>query len=239
VATTTKGQVYSGLKVSQTAQELVLRDANAKEVHIPAKELEEVKASPKSLMPDNVVAQLTFDQFIDLVAFLKDRTAQEALQGIVTDFQVVGPFGGDLDTVYPPEQNPDPSAAYAGDRKGARLTWQTGVAEPNGMFSLMSLIHQPKTSAYVLTKVFSPKTQTVRLRIGSDDPVKVWLNGTMVYRHADHRRAAPDQDQAEVTLKEGWNPVLAKVVHGGIQHRLYLRMTGGQGVRASRGAEMK
>jgi putative membrane-bound dehydrogenase-like protein len=80
VATTRKGQVYTGLKVAKTADEVVLRDANAQEIRIATKDLEELTPSKKSLMPDNVVALLSFDQFIDLVAFLKDRAAQESLR---------------------------------------------------------------------------------------------------------------------------------------------------------------
>jgi hypothetical protein len=217
---------------------LVLRDANAREVRIPAKELEEVRASPKSLMPDNVVALLTFDQFIDLVAFLKDRAAQESLRGIVTDYQVVGPFGGDLNALYPPEQNPTPAAAYPG-KEGTKLTWHPGATEPNGMLSLASLVGPANTSAYARAQVFSPQPQKVRLRVGSDDPVKVWLNGKEVYQFAGHRSAAPDQDQAEVTLDKGLNSLLVKMVHGGNQHRLYLRIAGGEGVRLTRGTEMK
>src|SRR5207245_8047603 len=40
VATTTRGQVYTGLKVAQTAKEVVLRDQTGKEVRIPAGELD-------------------------------------------------------------------------------------------------------------------------------------------------------------------------------------------------------
>lgn len=80
VATTKKGQVYTGLKVAQSADEVVLRDANAREIRIAARDLDELTVSKQSLMPDNVVSQLTFDQFIDLVAFLKNRQAQESLR---------------------------------------------------------------------------------------------------------------------------------------------------------------
>jgi putative membrane-bound dehydrogenase-like protein len=87
VATTKKGQVYTGLKVSQTADEVVLRDANAKDVHIPTRDLEDLTASKQSLMPDNAIAQLSYEQFIDLVAFLKDRKAQESLRDLAKDRQ--------------------------------------------------------------------------------------------------------------------------------------------------------
>jgi putative membrane-bound dehydrogenase-like protein len=80
VAVTTSGQVVTGLKVAQNDQEVVLRDATGKEVHIAKKDLDGLTASKKSLMPDDVVTHLSFGEFIDLIAFLRDRLAQEALR---------------------------------------------------------------------------------------------------------------------------------------------------------------
>jgi quinoprotein glucose dehydrogenase len=87
MATTKKGQVFTGLKIAQTADEVVLRDANAKDIHIATKDLEELAASKQSLMPDNVIGQLTYEQFIDLVAFLKDRQAQESLRSLTKEVE--------------------------------------------------------------------------------------------------------------------------------------------------------
>ena len=80
IATTKKGQVYSGLKISQSATEVVLRDAAGKDVRLVRKDLESLEASKRSLMPADAAALLTYDQFIDLIAFLKDRVAQESLR---------------------------------------------------------------------------------------------------------------------------------------------------------------
>jgi putative heme-binding domain-containing protein len=81
-AETTKGKVVTGLKISQTREAVVLRDANGADVRIPAKELESLTATKTSLMPDDVVKHLSLDQLIDLVAFLKSRSAQESLRGM-------------------------------------------------------------------------------------------------------------------------------------------------------------
>src|SRR5262249_51043998 len=62
VATTKQGQVYTGLKVAQTAQELVLKDATGKEIRLAARDVDEVVPSRRSLMPDDVVTHLTFEQ---------------------------------------------------------------------------------------------------------------------------------------------------------------------------------
>lgn len=79
-ATTNAGQVYTGLKISANEREVVLRDAQGKDITIPADEIDELVESRTSLMPEGVVAQLSFQEFIDLVSFLKNREAQEALR---------------------------------------------------------------------------------------------------------------------------------------------------------------
>ena len=94
--TTKKGQTYAGLKVAQNAAGITLKDSTGKEQHFPSSDVEELEVSKQSLMPDNVISQLTFEQFIDLVAFLRDRPAQESLRGLALEFWAVGPFGEDL-----------------------------------------------------------------------------------------------------------------------------------------------
>ncbi|MCA9039268.1 MAG: c-type cytochrome [Planctomycetaceae bacterium] len=77
---TEDGLVYSGLKVKEDAQELILRDSSGKEIRIPADEIDEKIESNKSLMPEGVISQLSYQEFIDLVAFLKDRESQQAMR---------------------------------------------------------------------------------------------------------------------------------------------------------------
>ena len=81
LATTVKGKIYSGLKISQSKTEVVLRDVNGQDVRLPLKEVESLEATKVSLMPDNVIALLSYEQFIDLLAFLQDQKAQESLRG--------------------------------------------------------------------------------------------------------------------------------------------------------------
>jgi hypothetical protein len=65
--------------------------------------------------------------------------------------------------------------------------------------------------AYARTWVNSPKQQTVRLEIGSDDGVKVWLNGHVVHANNVARALQPGSDEVDVTLNEGWNTLMLKV----------------------------
>ncbi len=233
VASTKKGQVYTGLKVAQSADEVVLRDANARDVHIAANDIDELKASPVSLMPDNVIAQLKYDEFIDLVAFLKDRKAQESLRGLALDFLVVGPFGPDLKQAYPPEEKADPEASYPGMTPGQTLKWQSAQAEPSGLLNLRAIFNKENISAYALTHVYTAKAQKVEMLLGSDDTVRVWIHGKLVHEFAMSRSAQPDADRVIVSLKEGWNPVLVKIVNKQADHGLFLRFNG-EGLRVSR-----
>jgi len=73
------------------------------------------------------------------------------------------------------------------------------------------------TIAYAFAYVYSPIDQTVQLRIGSDDGVKVFLNGVPVWTNYVYRGAAPDQDIFNVDLTTGFNTLIIKVLerHGG------------------------
>ncbi|QDU79314.1 hypothetical protein Pla110_10220 [Polystyrenella longa] len=79
---TEDGLVYSGLKVKEDAQALVLRDSSGKEIRVPTDEIDEKFESKKSLMPEGVISQLSYQELIDLVAFLKDREAQQSMRGL-------------------------------------------------------------------------------------------------------------------------------------------------------------
>lgn len=85
--------------------------------------------------------------------------------------------------------------------------------------------------AYLYTRVSSPREQKARLELGSDDGVKVWLNGRLVHANNVERPAAPGQDRADVTLIEGQNLVLVKLTQAGGQWALCLRFRDADGGR--------
>jgi quinoprotein glucose dehydrogenase len=71
--------------------------------------------------------------------------------------------------------------------------------------------------------VFSPDDRGAPLLLGSDDGVRVWINGELVHTNPAYRAAAPDQDRVSVRLKKGWNKVLLKVLQGAGGWGYYLR----------------
>ncbi|MCK4518866.1 MAG: discoidin domain-containing protein [Candidatus Omnitrophica bacterium] len=65
--------------------------------------------------------------------------------------------------------------------------------------------------AYAFLEVYSPTSRKVKLFLGSDDGVKVWLNGKNVFTNKDDRDFVFDEDKIDVELKFGWNRLLIKI----------------------------
>ncbi|MCX7699665.1 MAG: c-type cytochrome, partial [Gemmataceae bacterium] len=232
---TRQGVIHLGLKVADTGTDVVLKEASGNEVRIAKSDIEELAPTKESLMPDNVISQLTFDQFIDLVAFLRDRSAQESLRGLPLSWWVIGPFAQDLRMSSSPERAGaiDPKAPLEGRQPNEKLTWKLVEAEPTGYLDLRKVFQADHISAYALTFVYAPAAQKVKCLTGSDDQMRLWVNGQLVHEHASNRGAAPDTDSFEVELKAGWNPVLVKVTNSVATHGVYLRLVGGEGIRFS------
>jgi quinoprotein glucose dehydrogenase len=222
---TAAGQVLTGLKVSETDKEVVLRDANGRDTRVDKEDVEQLGPTKLSLMPDNAVSQLTYDQFIDLLAFLKSRTEQESLRGMVLEFAVAGPFSSNLGS-----SRPEVTASTKGP------AWRTVFAEAGGLVDLKSAFPSGPAPAgvYARAYVYSPKRQTVTGVVRAENPLRVWVGNVSVF---EQPAAAVATEQAfRADLDEGWNVVLVKVVNTAKSHRLGLRFAG-DGLRTATAPE--
>lgn len=66
-------KTYTGLLVSRDEKRVVLKDAENREVTLPAGDVESVVPSRLSLMPDGLVGGLTPQEAADLLEFLVQR----------------------------------------------------------------------------------------------------------------------------------------------------------------------
>jgi alpha-L-rhamnosidase len=119
-------------------------------------------------------------------------------------------------------------------RARAVLETMEGESAAEAQYVDLLPLMEPKGwgAAYLATTLVSADRRPVELKFGSDDAIKVWLNGKPVVSHLIDRAAAPDQESARVTLEPGENSLLAKVVQGHTAWEYYFRLgTGGEGVR--------
>ncbi len=67
-------------------------------------------------------------------------------------------------------------------------------------------------TSYAWAYVYTASSKSVYIRSGSDDQIKIWLNGANVYTYSSPRGHTYDQDNVgPVTLNAGWNRLLVKV----------------------------
>ncbi len=143
--------------------------------------------------------------------------------GFIRDWLIIGGYSGyDIDHDYLGGEST--VRPYDG-RVDNGETWQVHH-DSNRHIDFNSLLSpNDYATAYAFAYVYSPEDRDAKMKVGSDDGVKIYLNGNMVHRNPVWRGASPDQDTVNVHLDHGWNTVLAKVVEKTGQWGLYLRFT--------------
>jgi CubicO group peptidase (beta-lactamase class C family) len=94
---------------------------------------------------------------------------------------------------------------------GRSFTWRA-IAETHDVIPLGTVLGlQDDAIAYAYTEVDLPEATRVSLGLGSDDGIRVWLNGVLVHENWVGREAAPDSDLIAVELQKGRNRLLVKI----------------------------
>lgn len=96
---------------------------------------------------------------------------------------------------------------------------------------LSSIVGGNHCVVYAKTRVYCPKAQPIALEIGTDDGVKLWINGKLVHANNAVRGMAPAQDKAKAELKQGWNDFLAKITQHTLGCGMMIRITAANGSR--------
>ena len=103
------------------------------------------------------------------------------------------------------------NGANEGDKVGD-LEWTLGEISPTGGNNVNDLVNEiglgsgdvNDHSSYALITLESDSDQAaVEMKVGSDDSIKVWLNGEEVHKNAINRGAGDFQDTFEVDLVAG------------------------------------
>lgn len=233
--TTTAEVTVSGLLVAETPMSITLRDANGKDTQILKTDLAgPVRKLKISLMAEDVVAALTEDELVDLVAYLETLKTPALTPA---SFHMVGPFRAKtmdeaLDTKSGPEAKPfDPKGSFpiTPDSK-VELGWRTIRPDGKGYFDLAAMHGKAanNSASYMYVEVESPVEQDAEVLLGTDDGARLWVNGKDVFSTRATRAAAPEQEKVAIKLKKGTNAILLKVANGNNPHGFYFSLTSAQ-----------
>jgi len=157
----------------------------------------------------------------------------------VTHWLVLGPFqfaegdfGGDqqqaaADKEFMPDEGaldgtqPAPQGA-SWKEKDFKGDFQAGRVDLDGFYGTPD-----HAAAYAVAWLHCPEAiPNARLLVGSDDYIKVWINGKLVHAYKEKRRASEwDQDKIEnVALQRGYNRVVVKCVDVVVDWDFYFRL---------------
>ncbi|NUM56593.1 MAG: DUF1553 domain-containing protein [Candidatus Hydrogenedentes bacterium] len=171
----------------------------------------------------------------------KFRLSQSPSQAIVRwtqqelgPWHFVGPLKADvptntlLETAFPPEEGYDPARTY-GD---GSLRW---TERPDWTDGQVNRFDTRDPSVHYLHRTIKVDVSTaITFALGSNDAIKVWVDGQVRLANNVGRIAAPDQEKLTLFLEEGTHDVLLKIANYGGETGYYFRLVpdDGQGVLA-------
>ncbi|MCH8823355.1 MAG: hypothetical protein IH984_07590 [Planctomycetes bacterium] len=133
---------------------------------------------------------------------------------------IIGPFDnpdrGGHDIVYAPELNIDLAGTYKG-RNGELVSWKSAKFTGWDPINLKQFgnedLHYEGT-AYLYREFHSENKSNIDCNFGSDDGLKLWLNGKLVIDADAYRGMNLADHLITLNIKPGRNTLLAKVTQG-------------------------
>lgn len=151
-----------------------------------------------------------------------DKAQVDAAKGSIDDWQVIGPFPSptpgqvsldqatpvDADIARRGDGSVDLAAQHAAG--SAKLGWKKVTAK-KGFVDLNHFCGPTEWAvAFGYAEIESIHAREVELLCGSDDGIRIWLNGKQVHSHETTRGFSMRSDKVTVQLKAGLNRVLVK-----------------------------
>lgn len=185
--------------------------------YLTREEMPEVLRKFKRIIVEHKITQMAeradrgdIDAFIERV-----KNACE----FVANWWIIGPFGNaagkGLKTVLPPEKKFNASAGYQGIG-GREVRWIEFENAVSGYVDLAKLFRVEDPGVAYARRVFHmDQDRELKVGIGSNDGVRMWLNGKLVLDRQVLRRAEPNQEILTLPFKKGDNTVLIKIDNDG------------------------
>lgn len=176
------GRSGVGIITARDEKTIVVREPGGREVRLGRDQIDREAGEPGSAMPAHIALDLTPDEIVDLVAFLRSKPAQDALKHgpkRVDKILAIGPFPLGADRLRVPLDRVDTSRNYEG-QEGAGASWISLEATHHGLLNLRGEMAAKPGRAYLAAEVQSTAGQTAALRFAIEGACRVYLNGSRV-----------------------------------------------------------
>jgi CubicO group peptidase (beta-lactamase class C family) len=156
----------------------------------------QTKASYSALAPDAFMKRWLV---LAPIPVAQGGSPDEAAQKRVFTEDLLASLGG--------ESGVEPAAGLSTNVAGRQIQWRLVEYATD----IVDLGKQEFAVAYAWAEIEMPQKTRGLLGIGSDDAVKVWLNGKLVHEHWIGRGTHPDDDLVPVEFSAGRNRLLLKI----------------------------
>ena len=159
-----------------------------------------------------------------LLAWVRERRDNpEPAPPEMSPWKQLGPFkANDANQAFNKDFGPEKNLDLAKDYDGK--TWEETKDYKDGEPNTLA---NPENSAVYLHRTLTvPDKESYELSLGSDDSIKVWLNGTELLAKNAGRAVAPDQEKVRLDLEPGASTLLLKIGNGGGPSGFYFKILG-------------
>jgi CubicO group peptidase (beta-lactamase class C family) len=111
------------------------------------------------------------------------------------------------------ESKIEPESGKSLSARGDDYKWQLHESKNDTINLFDALKKGDFVVGYAVATIESPDAQTRMVGLGSDDGVRVWLNGELIHDNPAPRALTVDDDVFSVKLKKGANRLLVKVLN--------------------------
>jgi hypothetical protein len=181
--------------------------------YVSREEAAEVLAQFKRITSENKITRIAEgDEYGNLDKFIQ---AAGLSQQFYTSWWVIGPFDNEnlkgLVTAFAPEKGFDTTKTITG-KNGLNVQWMRYDGHAGGYIDLAKIFDPSENVvAYARRTVVADSAKNVQFGVGSNDGVRVWVNGSLVLDRQVARRAQVNEDRITVPLRKGENDILVKV----------------------------
>jgi hypothetical protein len=175
-------------------------EAKSKLANIDAR-LGELRKTAQTQTDELTAAQVAWE---DEVAAKLDTAAE------FSPWQMIGPFkAASFDEAHDKQFGPEKGV----DLK-KRIAGKNWKAAPQFVDGQVHNLSGDNSATYLYRTVKVATATKLKLSLGSDDSLIVWLNGEKIHENRVQRGVEPNQDAIDASLKAGENQLLLKVANG-------------------------
>ena len=150
-----------------------------------------------------------------------DHATRAALPTVLREWFTAGPFeSGNANAAFDAYSGPEGVLRVRTEDSFSGTKWQHAPQVQDGE---VYVFNGERRATYFGRQIVSPVARNLPISLGSDDALKVWLNGELLLAENTRRGPAPDQNTLTLPLRAGENTFVCKVVNDGGPAGFYFR----------------